>query len=868
MRIAIDIQGLQTAGSRHRGIGQYTYHLLKTMLEIDHGENEFFLLGNSNLALPEIQDLATHRYVTLEYPKNNQQISEIVNRLALLGGKVDIFHVASPMETDPDVVIPPFDETLPFKTICTLYDIIPYIFQDKYLSHDIHRERYMYRLNGMINADHIFSISECTMRDAIQYLGIGKDKITNIMAGVSPFFQIPLSDDEKSYWRTHIERKFGIDSSFIFCTGGADWRKNLEGLIKAFSKLPASLRNKYQLVITCALTEQEMQHYNDIGSKYGLGREFILTNFVSQEELRALYSLCTLFVFPSLYEGFGLPVAEAMSCGAPVIAANDSSLPEVVGKAGILVDPGSTQCLRDEIIRVLMDDQLRTDMSRLSLEQGRSFTWEKVAARVLETYRHIGQTPLPSCNFRRHDDSVLDKPRIALFSPVNPIKSGISDYTEELLPYLSAHFYIDLYLDSGYQPTNSVVTQTCQWYDHQLFEQQIEKEPYLVVLYQLGNSSYHAYMIDYILKYGGILTLHDYGLGGLVEWLSSVLDPASPNRLDLWQELCYGYGTTRADAILRQIHLGDLAPHELVNENVFLNKRFFDRSISVIVHNEWSYEMAKTSLPDYPVESLKLIRQGVPVASISTVEEKRSIRQRLGIAKDTLVIAAFGVIFSTKRVIPSVKAFAKLARKNNKLVLFFVGECPDNYTELFQTVNKLDLTDRICITGHVDFNTFYDYMKICDIVLNLRFPTNGETSASLLRAMSLGKPAIVSNGGFFSELPDDIVLKVIYGQDDEDDILEKLGRLVQSRDLRESIGSKARDYVLQNHSLDRISEEYVKFIFDNVQEHSSHLKLVADLAGMQLGKSGVKSNDHAMHYLAVQAIQSFSSTKGSVAHAE
>jgi glycosyltransferase involved in cell wall biosynthesis len=862
MRIAIDIQGLQTAGSRHRGIGQYTYHLLKTMLEMDHGENEYFLLGNSNLDFPEIQDLATHRYVSLEYPKNNQKISEIVNRLALLGGKVDILHVASPMETEPNAIIPQFDRTLPFKTVCTLYDIIPYIFQDKYLSQDFLRERYLYRLNGVINSDHIFAISECTKQDAIKYLGIEKDKVTNIVAGVNHFFQIPLGEDEKSYWRTRIEHKFGIGSSFIFYTGGADWRKNLEGLIKAFSKLPASLTNECQLVITCKLTEQEMQYYYDIGSKYGLGREFILTNFVSQEELRALYSLCTLFVFPSLYEGFGLPVAEAMSCGAPVIAANDSSLPEVVGKAGILVDPGFTQRLSDEITRVLMDDQLRTDMSRLSLEQGRSFTWEKAAARVLETYRHIGRTPLPSCNFRRRDDSVLDKPRIALFSPVNPIKSGISDYTEELLPYLSKHFCIDLYLDSGYQPTNPAVTQTCQWYDHQLFEQQIETEPYLIVLYQLGNSSYHAYMIDYILKYGGILTLHDYGLGGLINWLSSVLAPASPNRLDLWQELCYSYGTMRADAILRQMQIGELAPHELVNENVFLNKRFFDRSLGVIVHNEWSYEMAKTSFPDYPVESLKLIRQGVPIPSISTAEEKRLIRQRLGIAKDVLVIAAFGIISSTKRVIPSIKAFAKLAKKNNKLVLFLVGESPDSCAELFQTIDQLDLTEKIYITGHIDFNIFYDYMKVCDIVLNLRFPTNGETSASLLRAMSLGKPAIVSNGGFFSDLPDDVVLKVIYGQDDEEDILKKLGMLVQSRELRESIGSKARDYVLQNHSLAKIAEEYVKFIFDNAQEHSSHLKLVADFAGMLLGKSGVKSDDHAMHYLAAQAIQSFTSTKG------
>ena len=600
----------------------------------------------------------------------------------------------------------------------------------------------------------------------------------------------------------------------MFYLGGEHFRKNVAGLIEAYSRLPPSATAAYRLVIAGKLETEEARHYLEVGRQHRVDERLVFTNFVSDEELVALYSLCTLFVLPSDYEGFGLPLAEAMACGAPVIANNASSLPEVAGDAGILVEPKSVEHLTEAIGRVLLDGELRAEMSRRSLDQAKRFSWDHVARKVLEVYQQLGPRDTSSFNFKRIPGPPGEKPKIALFSPLNPVKSGISDYTEDLLPYLVEHFQVDLYLDSGYSPTGEFVLEHCRWYDHRAFEQQMEQESYLAVWYQLGNSSYHAYMIGYILKHGGIITMHDYGLGGLVHWLSCELTRESPNRLDLYEELVYGYGKADANAILERMQQGKLPPHELADENIFLNRRVFERSIGVIVHNRWAYDMATKDFPDYPHDCLKRVPQGVPALARPAPEEISTIRERLGIAEDALVVGTFGLLGVPKRVTTCVKAFAGLARENKKAILLLVGESPSTYLEPLQLIEKHALAERVLITGHVDFESFYDYMKACDIVLNLRYPTHGETSASLLRALSLAKPAIVSNAGSFTELPEDVVSKAAYGPDDEDDVTEKLMLLAQDAELRHRMGENAHSYVMEHHSMNTVSGEYADFIIN------------------------------------------------------
>lgn len=132
------------------------------------------------------------------------------------------------------------------------------------------------------------------------------------------------------------------------------------------------------------------QQTNHSAAKFGLDKVAVLTNFVSREELAALYSLCTGIVFPSLYEGFGLPITEAMCGGAPVIAGNSSSLPEVVGDAGVLVDASSAEELSQAMLKVLTDEKLRREMSEQSVTRSTNFSWEKVADKIVSAYETLG----------------------------------------------------------------------------------------------------------------------------------------------------------------------------------------------------------------------------------------------------------------------------------------------------------------------------------------------------------------------------------------------------------------------------------------------------------------------------------------------
>jgi glycosyltransferase involved in cell wall biosynthesis len=397
IRIAIDIQALQTEDSKDRGRGQYLLHLVPRILELDK-RNQYTLVVNANLPLPEMVGWPPHRVLKFRGPSGRHRFSEALAFVSLLSNRVDVFHIGSPLE-EGNAIIPQFKRFRPFKVVCALYDLIPYLFYEHYLAENgPFRSIYEYRLTNVRQADLILAISKHTRDDAIKHLRLPPEKVISVGSGVDPFFKSFVVDRQK--WERALREKFGIDRKFLFYTGGTDWRKNITGLIESFARLPPIIRSEYLLVITCSLSDGELKQYRGAATKCGVDKAVILTNFVSQEELAALYTLCTVFVFPSLYEGFGLPIAEAMCCGAPVIAGNSSSLPEVVGGAGILADAASAEELSAAMLSLLRDEKLRLEMSERSLKRSVDFSWENVARRVVSAYESIGKKSRPNFNFR------------------------------------------------------------------------------------------------------------------------------------------------------------------------------------------------------------------------------------------------------------------------------------------------------------------------------------------------------------------------------------------------------------------------------------------------------------------------------------
>jgi len=271
------------------------------------------------------------------------------------------------------------------KTVVTCYDLIPWVYEKN------HRSllwRLLYRLSwdGLRKADRIITISAFSKNEIIKYLGYPEDKIHVIYPAVNHSYYYEKRDRE-------ILKRFNIseDEKIILYVGSEQPRKNLPFLIRAFGKLKRILPEAKLLKIGNPLWRGAREENLRLIGKLNLQNDVIFVGYVDEEELPKWYNAADLFVFPSLYEGFGLPPLEAMACGTPVITSNASSLPEVVGDAGIIVDSFNTDEMVRAMYEVLTNDGLREDMSKRGLKMANMFSWEKAAEETLEVYEERAQ---------------------------------------------------------------------------------------------------------------------------------------------------------------------------------------------------------------------------------------------------------------------------------------------------------------------------------------------------------------------------------------------------------------------------------------------------------------------------------------------
>jgi glycosyltransferase involved in cell wall biosynthesis len=231
------------------------------------------------------------------------------------------------------------------------------------------------------HASAILTVSQLSKNDIVRDLGIDPAFIHVTHAAVSSFFQ-PVDDPGRA---GSLRSKYGLHSKYILGIGSADPRKNIETLVNSYALLPESLRTEYHLAIvwTAPVLAESISRRID---ELGIGQFVHFLYQVPNEELVFLYNEASLFVFPSLYEGFGLPVLEAMACGTPVVAANTSSIPEIAGDAALLVDARDTNGIAEAMAQVLSDGKLASEMVQKGLKRNSMFSWEKCARETLMVY--------------------------------------------------------------------------------------------------------------------------------------------------------------------------------------------------------------------------------------------------------------------------------------------------------------------------------------------------------------------------------------------------------------------------------------------------------------------------------------------------
>jgi glycosyltransferase involved in cell wall biosynthesis len=265
-------------------------------------------------------------------------------------------------------------------TILSIHDLSQLLYPETHLAQSVRRARYRLPLMARA-ATKIITATEHVKKEVVEHLKIDAAKIAVTPYAPRPAFR-PLLRSETEETRTRL----GIEENFVLFVGTIEPRKNLITLLRAIAEVLRSTDLRPQLVIAGQKGWLTGETMNYIESE-GLGERVKLTGYISDEDLRALYSSCAVCVYPSLYEGFGLPPLEAMACGAPVIASNVPSLSEAIGQAAYLVSPADVEGLAGALVKMLRDEAERSHFSRAGLAHASQFTWERTARLTLEIYR-------------------------------------------------------------------------------------------------------------------------------------------------------------------------------------------------------------------------------------------------------------------------------------------------------------------------------------------------------------------------------------------------------------------------------------------------------------------------------------------------
>jgi glycosyltransferase involved in cell wall biosynthesis len=291
-------------------------------------------------------------------------------------GQLDLFHA-------PDFFLPPVQSQT--KTVVTIFDL-SFVRQPETVMPGMIRHLSTWVPRSVAKADHIIAISEATRQDLIELYQTPPAKISVLYPGVTPDFQ-PVSDPQQL---TAVRRKYGLrEGPFILSVGTLQPRKNYQRLIQALAQAAgATSASPLSLVIVGSKGWQYESIFSEV-TRLGLEQRVQFLGFVEDSDLPALYSAASVFAYPSLYEGFGLPILEAMACGVPVIASNQSAMPEVVGQAGLLINPYHVDELAAAITRLLSEANLRQQFKQAGLAQAAQFTWLSMAAKLLALYQKL-----------------------------------------------------------------------------------------------------------------------------------------------------------------------------------------------------------------------------------------------------------------------------------------------------------------------------------------------------------------------------------------------------------------------------------------------------------------------------------------------
>ena len=779
-RILFDLQATQSQAHAERGIARYVKEQLRALRALGVGDA---LLLNPHLPFPRNldQDLLTSTDLCWATQPDVRRIVEADDRPV-------VFYLTSPFEVSQwgEGDLPPHLLRGDIPVVTTLYDLIPMLFPERYLADARLHARYHARIEQLHHMDLVLAISEHTRRDALRLLGLDPAKVVSIGFGVSPYFRPAEPDEVPERWLArHVPE---VRAPFVAALLGGDPRKNAERLFEAWGEARRDAGVEHQLVVTCSLDSVTQARWEDVIRAQGLvpGRDVVLTNWQPDPVLRAIYQRCELFIVPPLYEGAGLPAAEAAACGAPTITSSTASLPEVLELPESTFDPESVSDMAAVIVRGLTDEAFRSRLRQRGRDRVNALTWGAVAERTVEA---LGRLPEPTGPTRL-------PVRIALVGPTPPTPSGIADYNARLIPALASRCELDVFTPS----TERVVDHpNLRWFPPTALREACNPWGYDAVVYTVGNSDDHHDLFDLATEFPGVLWLHDVRLPGLYLTYANDRVPEDARQDYLRYRLLHQYRRRLP------LHIRDdvqQTPSHYGEYGIGLTKELVNVSRGVIV----SSSLAQRLLDLDQQPGARLPPSWVlPLAVAGPWGDDA----RRAPATHPLLVS-LGVVSPIKGTDLLVAALAALRDSGVDASLAFVGPVDDDYrAELERVLIAHGVDGHVTITGHVPEPEYRGWIERATIAVQLRLATNGESSAAVGDALSGGLP-VVTNVHAAAELPEGTVVMVPWDADGPA-LAAQLAALLTEPGSLAALSEQGRAYA-RSWTFDRVADELLQVV--------------------------------------------------------
>ncbi|MDA8291830.1 MAG: glycosyltransferase [Actinomycetota bacterium] len=739
---------MQSPGFRGRGVGRYAHDWAVALERVRPDLVARYLL-NPSLPPPGALDslLATGKVRYLDAPD------------ALPEG-TRVLHSLSPL--DPDVPVRDLwpDRAARARIVrsAAVYDLIPALDPEHELADPRFRARYRVRTELLRSARQLHALSRSVARDATRVLGTDPRDVFVVGAAPAPWFA-PPSDRVAAAARARSLVP-GLERPFVLYPTGSHPRKNNERLVRAWSLLAPEVRGSRQLVLTGDIPGSTANHYDHLARTHGAPGSVLTTGFVDDELLLALYQGADLVCVASLSEGFGLPVAEALACGTPVVASDVPPLDEFVDEAHRF-DPTDDAAVARAITRHL-DAGVRALQRPASVPP----TWDAVASRSAAAFDSLlAGTASARRSGRR------TRPVVAFASPFPPAPTGVAAYSHRLVEELVAtgHVTVDAFPDgpaTGQRPPDGVASLPLR----SLPSLDLARGGYDAVVYSLGNSHHHLGALASLRRLPGTVVSHDVRLTNLYRHEHG--DPTLPAG-GLARAIRAMYGPALPEELGRE---GAVTDSELERYGLFMCREVVGCSERFLVSSHAAVQLtgvdvgaaleSRVEVLPFACERPGRLPGFAPEHTAPPGSLPPGIRSSWGTGPDAIpagapVVAHFGIVDPAKEPGSLVDALALLVPRVPGLVLALVGPVADSLAvELASRAADAGVAGSLVLTGPVEPEVYRAWSDRATVAVQLRRSTNGEASAAVGECLASGIPTIVTDLGWSRELPDDAVVRV------------------------------------------------------------------------------------------------------------